>query len=274
MLSSTQAQYAAEGAVELAVSRLLSSQPDRWPTDGDVRRIRIANARVSVRIFDEAGKIDLNYASADLLNDLLQSAGVEATQRSTLVDAILDWRDVDDLRRLNGAEDDEYSAAGLPYGAMDGNFSSVDELGLVLGMQHDILAAIRPVLTVFSRRAGVDPMVASARTLQVITGSSPEDAYAYVEQRRATPAGDVTASFNFIDDSLVTSSERSIYTIYVESRVDKSIVARVAATIKLTGGAEAYKLLDWKQVAIPLFADYSDEAIDNTSRIARWSPDE
>jgi general secretion pathway protein K len=45
-----------------------------------------------------------------------------------LVDAILDWRDEDDLHLVNGAEDPDYKAAGLPYGAKDGPFDSLEEL--------------------------------------------------------------------------------------------------------------------------------------------------
>lgn len=65
-----------------------------------------------------------------------------------LADAILDWRDGDDLTRLNGAEGEYYQNRGLPYLPANGSFQSLTEQLLVRGMTPalfwgDPLAAIR-----------------------------------------------------------------------------------------------------------------------------------
>jgi general secretion pathway protein K len=260
MLSATQAQYAAEGAIDLAVLQLVAPGPDIWPTDGTVRNIRIANASVSVAIYDEAGKIDLNFASADVLNNVLTAAGVEAEHRMALVDAILDWRDTDDLRHLNGAEDDDYSTAGLPYGAKDDKFDTVSELGLVLGMQPDILQAIQPVLTVFSRRPGIDPSVASADALRAFAGDDVDGVDAYIEQRKAFSGAVATPEIGFLNGRQVTASGKVVFTIHTEARIDQTIVARVAATVAVTGGSETYKVLNWQQA--PNFVIMSNSEMD------------
>ena len=60
------------------------------------------------------------------------------------MDAIADFRDPDDLRRLNGAEDADYQSAGLKHGAKDGPFKAIEELQQVLGVDHDLYKVARP----------------------------------------------------------------------------------------------------------------------------------
>ena len=274
MLLSAQAQYAAEGAIELAISSLLTPSQQRWPADGTVRQFQIATAEVSVAIFDEAGKIDLNFASAELLNNLLETAGVEADLRMSLVDAIMDWRDSDNLRRLNGAEDDDYSAAGLPYGAKDAKFVTVDEIALVLGMQPEIVQAIKPVLTVYSRQPGINPVVASEQALRAYSGGNSMAVDAYIDQRKAPSDGTANAEPEFIDRRLLATAGSSIYTIHVESRVEETIVTRMDATVVLLGGRELYKVLSWKQPSQVLIAMDSMTEIDSDSDRQEWDSNE
>ena len=65
--------------------------------------------------------------------------------------AIVDWRDGDDLTQpMGGAEDPQYAAAGLPYGAKDAPFDTVAELEQVLGMPRTLFERAAEHLTVFS----------------------------------------------------------------------------------------------------------------------------
>lgn len=66
-----------------------------------------------VTLQDEQGLLGLNSPSGDYLAALLLRCGATAQQRSALTDALLDATDADRLKRLNGAEDFEYAAAGL-----------------------------------------------------------------------------------------------------------------------------------------------------------------
>ena len=56
-----------------------------------------------------------------------------------IVDSILDWKDADDLHRLNGAESDYYLSLPNPYRAKDANFDTLEELLLVRGVTPEIL---------------------------------------------------------------------------------------------------------------------------------------
>lgn len=136
-----------------------------WLPDGQPRLWRWGEQALEIRVVNEASLIDLNMADPGLLMALMKAAGVQ--EPDYLVDAILDWRDPDDLHLVNGAEDEQYAAAGLPYGAKDGPFDSVEELGQVMGFDRELYQALAPALTVTSGQAspGVEfapPLVQAA----------------------------------------------------------------------------------------------------------------
>ena len=122
-----------------------------WVPDGQPRLWRWGEEAIEIRVINEASLIDLNMADAGLLMGLMKAVGVQDPE--SLVDAILDWRDQDQLHLANGAEDEQYAAAGLPYGAKDGPFDSVEELGQVMGFDKELYQAMAPALTVSSGQA-------------------------------------------------------------------------------------------------------------------------
>lgn len=218
----TKARYAAQAGVELGVLNLLVPQVQRHPTDGSVRELAFGNVTLRIATRDEAGKIDLNHAGAEVLMAVLVQAGVEMNRASAIADAVLDWRDDDDMRRLNGAEDADYRIAGRSYGAADSRFHAVDELQRVLGMEPDIFAAIEPALTVYSGLAATNPELASPQVVNAISGLP----------------------------SAQTNASGLSYTIYVEAETVAGITSRVAATVALVPGnaGRPYQVLAWRQL--------------------------
>ena len=70
--------------------------------------LEMGRGRASVEIIDETGKINVNLAPNYLLYNLLIGVGIEEQEAQIITDSIEDWRDRDDLHRLNGAESDYY----------------------------------------------------------------------------------------------------------------------------------------------------------------------
>src|SRR5258708_2577254 len=119
--------------------------------------------RISIQ--DELGRIDLNTAEGSLLISVLQSTGLDAKSASDLADKMLDWRDANPAKRLNGAKDRDYRIAGLSYRPRSGPFQGVDELKLVMGMTAELFRRLAPALTVYSGRPFIDPPGAPAGAL-------------------------------------------------------------------------------------------------------------
>lgn len=111
--------------------------------------------------------------------------GVDPDQADADVDAIGDWRDADDLHRLHGAENNDYVAAGYPYGPRDGPFETVFELEQVKGITRDLANRARPSLTVFSRHPFADLSTASRETLISMPGMDQGQAAAFLYTRVA-----------------------------------------------------------------------------------------
>jgi len=228
-LEMTRAAYAAQGAVELGILNLLAPQAQRWPTDGSIFETEFEGMQVRIATLDEAGKIDLNAAQFPLLSNLLVQSGVDEDRAAHIADAILDWRDTDDLQRVNGAEESDYRMAGRDYAVANDSFYSVDELQLVLGVDSEIYTKVRPALTVHSGLSGVNPHFATPQVAAAIAGIA----------------------------SAQTNSSGISYTIYAQAKSADGIVSQVAATVALRpdGTGKPYQLLAWDMAPAEIFAD-------------------
>jgi len=188
-MSLAQARAAADGAVERMVFELSRPRiPDAWAPDGSPHTWQDGDVTITARAVDEASRIDINVAPDALLRSMLMAQGVEESKAGQLADAIADWRDPDDFKRPNGAEDPDYRAAGLKYGPANGPFETVAELSRVLGMTPDLYARLAPIVTVYSRQPGVNPLTASREVLLALPNATPETVDAYLAQRQAALA--------------------------------------------------------------------------------------
>lgn len=103
-----------------------------------IRAYDLGEGRVEYSIEDESGKLNLNKVAREPLVNIFRDSGVEGSELDTIVDSILDWRDLNHEHHLNGAESDYYSSLPRPYGAKDGPFDTIEELLLVKGMKPEI----------------------------------------------------------------------------------------------------------------------------------------
>jgi general secretion pathway protein K len=182
----------AEAGINYAALNLLAQpglteveESDLWVPDGSPRDWSHAGETLEIRLVNEASLVDLNKVPRDLLVSLFGAAGVEEGEIDLLADAVLDWRDEDDLHLLNGAEDGDYAAAGLAYGAKDGPFDSVEELRQVLGFDRELYRILAPVLTVNAGTDKIDRTHAPALVLAALDGVSLEEMELRLEEEAA-----------------------------------------------------------------------------------------
>ncbi|MDD5421840.1 MAG: type II secretion system protein GspK [Candidatus Omnitrophica bacterium] len=112
-------------------------------------------AETKYGVIDEERKINVNYASKEVLVRLLfRTAGLSAAGAEETAGAIIDWRDADNIMGDGEqaiTETAHYSATGHGYVPSNTPFRLPEELQLVKGMSAEIFAAIRDYITVFGK---------------------------------------------------------------------------------------------------------------------------
>lgn len=189
-VSLARAEAAADAGVQRGLLELYRTDdaPDKWRRDGTRQQWSFDGIPVRVELRDESAKIDLNTASDALLRGLLLTSGLADDEATQLLDAILDWRDPDSLKRPNGAEEADYREAGLAYKPANAAFQALEELQLVLGMRPELYRRLAPFITVYSRQPGVNPQLASREVLLSIPGLTTEIVDQYIAHREAARA--------------------------------------------------------------------------------------
>jgi general secretion pathway protein K len=184
-LSLAQARAAANGAVERMAFELSRPRyPVAWASDGQLRRWREGDIDIVASGVDESSRIDVNAAPDVLLKGLMeQVGGADSDAAARIVDGILDWRDPDEAKRPNGAEEADYRQAEVPQRPANAPFETVSEVARVLGMTPAIYARIADSLTVNSRQPGINTATASRNVLLALPNATPAAVDAYLQQR-------------------------------------------------------------------------------------------
>ena len=149
----------------------------------------LPSSRCRIGLHPTGRAIDINTADDELLTRAFQRLGVSPAVVDSLVDAVLDWRDPDNVPRPHGAEEAWYVGQGRAP-PRNGPFANVLELHRVRGLEH--LAGLDSMF-------GVDPdgIVLSRAPLSVVgalPGFTSEAVSRIAEHRvRGAPIGDLLA---------------------------------------------------------------------------------
>lgn len=230
-IESAKARALAEAGINHVILEMLADNTDAaLPVDGSVFTVKIYDDVVTMAIRDATGLVDLNAADPDLLGATLRACGIEENEERELVDAILDWRDKDDLAHLHGIEDEDYRAAGLPWSSRDGAFASIDELKYIPVINHDLFERLAAFVTVYSHRGGINLEYAPPALITALTGN---------EVRPATPEG----------TSRKTSGARNgTYHIYSSVAGGSGVNAALEVVVRISrSSGPPFTVLDWRE---------------------------
>ena len=232
VVASFKTKHAAEGALLLTVDKLVRrDELQGYVLKNPSYSYTLDDMTVTVQVIDESGKVDINLASVDLIRSLFLALGLNEQHSSSIADAVADWRDQDSLKRVDGAEDRDYSANGLLYEAKDDEFDSIEELSLILGVTPVIFNLIKPHITVYAQDIGVNTALSSSvvkNAVQGVIGSnnSEEDAGDYV----STTGG-------------------LVYTVRAKATDLSGLSTVLTSIVRLQRGnvTEPFTILGWKQ---------------------------
>lgn len=237
-----------DGGIRLGVESLVSrSRTSVSPGAPLNRSFKIDGHLVKVSVKNESGRIDLNASSRELLFGLLIQY-LSEEQADFMADAILDWRDRDDDRRIAGAEARDYYAAGRSYPPSNGKFLGVEELRFVIGVNDDLLSKLQADLTVFSGQPGVFPVAASVPVLVAAGG---------IVQESSGSASGRSSGISGLRRNLLAARPGNIYRIETSVDMANGRFARAGTVIRFepTRRPEPFVILasdlDVDSIALP-----------------------
>ncbi len=251
LFDTTRARQAAEAGLHRAVFELRNQDPEtRWFADGRTYPTRFENADLEISIRDESGKIDINQADREMLVALFSSLDLDLQEVEELVDAVIDWRDPDDLVSVHGAEDDDYEAAGFPYGAKDADFDIAAEIQQVMGMDWALYQQLEPAITVHGRGGAPNYAFAPLEVLRTIEGFDDETAQQFIDEREQITEFGVPLPVLPDGTSPVAQQGGTTYSVRSRATLDNGAWAEVEATIQLGNDAfgRPFRILHWKNI--------------------------
>jgi general secretion pathway protein K len=266
-------KFLAEAGIQRAIMELFYRQANReqqvvlensevFRCDGSTYTADTMDGHYRISITDESGRIDLNTLKNNnsiILKNLLMNQGLTDDASNIVVDSILDWKDKDNLHRLNGAEDEYYLSLPKPYKAKNREFDSLEELVLVRGITKTLLfgadaekRGIRPFLTLYSKTDKIGLHAASPEVLKAIPGMTEEMIQIILSYRsfsvtdRTQPLDVLLGSAYNVIAPYVAEEESNVYSIDAigyKSDERHSYSIRVTVVIE---GAEKYRIINYR----------------------------
>jgi general secretion pathway protein K len=164
-----------------------AAEADFWEGDQQPHRLELPDGLVEVKIADEAGKINLNLASEELLRRFFTVLGLSELQVRTMVDSILDWRSRGDYPRPYGAKSAYYLSLDPPYAAKAGKFETVEELAWVHGFEASPwIARLSQWLTIQTTSPSINLNTAPLEVLLAV-GLPQDAAVSLIATRQTAP---------------------------------------------------------------------------------------
>ena len=133
----------------------------------------VDSMRVDIRAVDLGTRLNVNTLSESEFRTLFSNVLNDFVVADQLAQAIMDWRDPDDIARARGGERDDYLKAKLLRLPTNQNFRDLEELLDVKGMTQDIYAAVSPYLTALGS-AQVNLNTAPVPVLRVLPNMTDE----------------------------------------------------------------------------------------------------
>ena len=202
VLLARQSQQATEALIDMSgtraeiLFRLGTTRLSRFGVGNDANnsialdnRRYLGNAGDMVRLQDSRGLINVNFVRPEMLRRLLGQIGVAAENQEPLLDALADYTDTDDLRRLNGAEVADYRARGLPPPPNDWLVSPLQLQNIIGWRDYPGLWKDQSLFEIVTtaRVSGFNPNTAPRAVLAALPGSNLEIADNLIKSRAIVP---------------------------------------------------------------------------------------
>jgi general secretion pathway protein K len=233
----TRAAWAREACIDIMLARGFASARDGSIGVRETRE-RVDLSRTtwcSLEVADPSGRLNLNLASVDALQRLIGDS---------LADALLDWRDPDDVSRPLGAESDWYRRQGR-FRPRNAPLASFEELRLIRGFDSLRVRQLADLVTVRGRGI-INVNAASSRVLAAALQLPDEVISLLNDQRRLMRP---VASLDYLI-SLVPPGHRANLMARYQELTQLLAFGPTELTVTATGGVGESPLLARASVTV------------------------
>jgi general secretion pathway protein K len=240
-----QTEALVSASLELTTYQLLLAGEKARPALGSFR-FRLDNADVLVTFTSEAARLDLNFASRDMLANLFAVLGANQKVAIEVADRIVGWRT---RPKANAANEEEalYAAAGLIYSPRQSFFTHVNELSLVLGMPPELVDRALPFVTVFSGSPNIDVLIAPPELIAALPGMTSAALNDFLSQRTALPRDPsaIAAALGPAGASAPLPKSKS-FRVMTTLKFDNGRQTSSEGVIALGDDKDPYRVLSWQ----------------------------
>ena len=239
-----QTEALVSASAELTAYRL-SFARDKKPSHGSFR-FRMDDADVNVAFLSEAARIDLNFATKEVLAGLFAGLGATKQVAADDADRIVGWR----TRPVPGSANDEeafYASAGLGYAPRQSLFTHADELALVAGLPPVLVERALPFVTVFNGTSSVDRTIAAPEVLVALAQGKPDGSKdPFGTQLPRTNGAPATGDAAAPADTDGTVPKSPCYRIEATINFKSGRRSTSQVVIALGDASEPYRVLSWQ----------------------------
>ena len=257
-IDETRAYFQARTGVNRTVM-LLASLPTDNVLAGTIAG-KDGDASYEVRVESESGKVDVNLVDEEVLLGIFTKAGLPEEEAEAVRDAILDWRDEDDVPRPRGAESAEYGRMNEPVTPRNGKILGVGELMHVKGVTREIHERILSrVFTAHGNSTQVNALRAPEIVLRSLPGVSAEAANRIVAGRKKESSISAASLAEMAGEGLLTAQglalisggpSSNVYTLTATGRAGDGVTRVVRCLVEVAGsGEKGVKMLGWLDMA-------------------------
>ncbi|HAR27916.1 MAG TPA: general secretion pathway protein GspK, partial [Bradyrhizobium sp.] len=236
-----QTEALVSAGLELTAYQLTLTDEKTRPQHGAFQ-FGLDDASVGVTFTSEAGRVDLNYASKEMLVGLFVVLGASKDAAGEYADRIVGWR----TRPTPGSENVEvarYNALG--YSPRQGLFTHVNELALVAGIPEAFVDRVLPFVTVFNGSPDVDPKIAAPEVALAVNKASGKDQDGF-GSAAPSPNGTVAGAQAPSPQSAASTAQSPCYRIAISIRFRNGHRTTSEAVVALGDKAEPYRVLSWQ----------------------------
>jgi len=192
-----------------------------------------ANKQMVIRIYDHAGKINLNRIPRRnmqlIIEKRLGGLDADAEEVQDLLAAWTDWTDLNDIMSLNGAEDEYYQSLDPPYRPRNNpELESVEEILHIRGFA-ELFEGINldAAFTIYGNNRSVNMNLATREALQLLPGLDGELIETIIAYRELEDINDraelaeIVPYENLVELSTwVGNNTSTMYSIFVYPKLD------------------------------------------------------